>query len=226
MGKRVFIVATATVVLAAGFFTSGVAQTVFKCKAADGSTHFTDTACPNTNAAGDVVHRESAQARAAREQREQVAQELRYQQSRSAAEHAAAAIQAERERIAERDAANTASINQARQQRTQQELKNAVTDARADASDPHLTPRQRAKLLQQANQLAAQAVGLRAGNSVTESNQDLALTEAQEAAEDQEREIRRLRNEAQRQRNEAATPKFNPQTGQWCRTVGGTVECH
>lgn len=42
-----------------------------------------------------------------------------------------------------------------------------------------------------------------------------------------------LEENAQVQRNQPAAqqaqdmaPKFNPQTGQWCQTLGGTVECH
>lgn len=60
-------------------------------------------------------------------------------------------------RYAENDIANIDSINVARQQRGRQDLKNAVTDARADASSSSgFTPRQRAAMLQQAQQLQAQ----------------------------------------------------------------------
>jgi hypothetical protein len=196
-------------VVAAALFSASVvhAQSIYKCPRHGGGYEYTDMPC--TGPSATVVHKATAGEVAAKlnaDDRQAIESMLRSGQVAAAKQYAVA--------------------------HHQEALYNSVftslVQEEAAAEQRH---RQQAEM---ARQQQAQAINSQL-NSLAVQNQQL---QDQVGAQSQELELQRQRaaragrraraaqDAAMRAQQDAQTPKFNPQTGQWCQQIGGTVQCN
>ncbi len=118
---------------------------------------------------------------------------------------------------------------------TKQEIDNAINRGQSDlaaqiAQDSGLSNYYQSRMQEQAYQQQVQATRAQQAqvDNLAQQNAELAAQnqELTNRAEDADRKAREAQARAQRARNDASNPKFNPQTGQWCQQIGGTIQCH
>ncbi len=113
---------------------SAGAQAIFKCKAPDGSSYFTDKACPS----GSVGSLEQRASEAQYRSRVDAANPRKQREAEEAYEHNLAAGQMweadQRAAIARRDAAISSSIDNANAQESRNRMAEAARDARFQAT--------------------------------------------------------------------------------------------
>lgn len=183
------------------------AQSIYKCPSGHGGYEYTDTPC--TGPSATVIHKATAAEIAAKQNaddQQALVAMLRDGQV-DAAKHYAVARHQESlyNTIVTSLAQEEAVAEQRRQQQAElarQQRAQAIVDKINDLSAQN-------EALQQ--QVGAQAKQLRLQRLRARTAQDAAIN---------------AQNDARRARQEAETPKFNPQSGQWCQQIGGTVQCH
>ena len=187
------------------------AQSIYKCPSGHGRYEYTDTPC--TGAGATVIHKATAWELAAKQNADD--QQAMVSMLRSgqvdAAKHYAVAHHQESlyNSILASLVQEGAVAEQRRQQQAElvrQQRAQAVADKIDDLSAQN-------EALQQ--QVGAQAKELRLQRRSAQAAQDAEIN-AQNAEQ----------NAAMRAQQEAETPKFNPQSRQWCQQIGGTVQCH
>lgn len=195
--------------VAVGFLVAPVAfaQSIYKCPMRGGGYEFTDTPC--TGPGATVIHKATAGEVAAKlnaDDRQAMTSMLRSGQVAAAKQYAIAHHQ---KALYNSIVGSLVQEEAAAEQRRQQQAEIA-RQQQAQAVNNQL------------NSLSAQNEQLQ--EQVSAQSQELEL-QRQRAAR-ASRRARAAQDAATRAQQEAQTPKFNPQTGQWCQQIGGTVQCN
>lgn len=187
------------------------AQSIYKCPLRGGGYEYTDTPCTGPHAT--VVHKATAGEAAAKvnaDDKQAMLSMLRVGAVEEAKQYAVAHHQeALYNSIVTSLVQEQAAAEQRRQQQAEiarQQRAQAVVDKMNSLSTENENLRQ--QVSNQAQEIELQRQSAVAAQQKARAAQDAAIN-AQNAA-----------------RQAAMTPKYNPQTGQWCQDIGGTVQCH
>jgi len=190
------------------------AQSIYKCPLPDGGYQYTDVACAGSDA--KVVHKATAAEVAAKlnaDDRQAIVSMLRNNRVDDAKRYAVAHHQ--------EALYNSIISSLVREQ--------AVAEQRRE-QQAEIERNQRAQAIQDRIQnLAAQNQNLQ--QQVDAQAQALELqkqraSQARRQARNAQDAAINAQNAARQAQIDAETPKFNPQTKQWCQQIGDTVQCH
>lgn len=204
----------AVVMMAFGAPLVASAQSIYKCPLRGGGYEYTDTPC--TGPGGKVVHKATSGEIAAKvnaDDRQAMLSLLRIGAVQEAKHYAIAHHQ---EALYNSIVASLIQEQAAAEQRRKQQAE--------------IAQQQRAQaVIDKMNRLSAENQELH--QQVNEQEQELELQRQSAAVARQRASAAQAaaisaRNAAMRAQQDAATPKFNPDTGQWCQEIGDVVQCN
>lgn len=195
--KRIFIGACLAALVLAG---AVHAQSIYKCKGANGAVTYTDTPCKDQPT--EVIHQASARemSDAAMRQKVDSLDDMLINGRTTDAQ-----LYAEKNGLESVLNQHAKILDEIRIQR-----------AAAQAEQRQQALSQQNEQLRQQNAVLA-AAAMEAQQQAAEANNEARAARAK---------AKSARQQADQIRNEAMTPKFNPETGQFCQTIGGTTSCH
>jgi hypothetical protein len=204
----------AGVMLAFGAPLVAAAQSIYKCPLHGGGYEYTDTPCAGPGAT--VVHKATAGEVAAKvnaDDRQAMLSMLRVGAVEEAKRYAVAHHQeALYNSIVASLVQEQAAAEQRRQQQAEiarQQRAQAVVDKINNLSAENQNLQQ--QVSDQAQELELQRQSAAAAHRRARAAQDAAIS---------------AQNAARQAQQNAMTPKFNPETGQWCQDIGGVVQCN
>lgn len=198
---RILIILTALLVAAPAF-----AQSIYKCPLPNGRFEYTDVPCTGPHA--QVIHK-ATKAEVAAQQQTRDAQAMAYMLRHGQVAEA-------------QDYATTHHVETL--------YNNVVAELRHEAAIARQQQQRRAAIAREMERQEREGQITSLQEQVAEQQQTLdqqnaALQQEQQRSAALRARARAAQNAAAAAAAEAQTPKFNPQSGKWCQTIGGVVQC-